>query len=102
MTRRRRSVTTLMTSAASRTSRPSRTPHGAEISCSMAARRPPSAARRSLEPAAQLLGADVVFVAVLDLPAADAALVEPGAVRRAQVLDEVVAAFADDGGVLAA
>src|SRR5438477_13020255 len=57
---------------------------------------------RSAERAADLLAADEILVAFLDLPSRDAPLVEPGAVRRAQVLDEPGAALAGDGRVLAA
>src|SRR5438094_9311284 len=49
-----------------------------------------------------LLGADEVLVAVFDLAALDSLLVVPGAVGRAEVFDEVVAALADDHRVLAA
>src|SRR3954451_15750 len=61
-----------------------------------------ASARPLAEGAAQLLGADEVLVAVLDLPLADAPLVEPGAVGGAQVLDEVRRPFAGDDRVLAA
>src|SRR5579872_2557939 len=54
------------------------------------------------ERAAELLGADEVLVAFLHLPLADAPLVEPRAIRRAEILDEVVAALAGDRRVLAA
>jgi hypothetical protein len=47
------------------------------------------------------LAADVVFVAVLDLAALDALLVEPGPVRRPEVLDVVLGPVAQDDGVLA-
>src|SRR6185295_6726396 len=48
-----------------------------------------------------LLAADVVLVAVFDLAALDALLVEPGPVRRAEVLDVVLGPVAQDDGVLA-
>src|SRR5690242_16883820 len=48
-----------------------------------------------------LLAADVVLVAVLDLAALDALLVEPGPVGGAEVLDVVVGPVPQDDGVLA-
>src|SRR2546426_9103998 len=88
----RRSVATLTASATASATSAIRAGAGAAAHCSS----------KSAERAAQLLGADVVLVAVLDLAARDPARVEPGAVRGAEVLDEPRLPLADDGGVLAA
>src|SRR5919106_4629044 len=59
--------------------------------------RPPSV---SAKREAEALAADEVLVPVLDLPALDPLLVEPGAVGGAEVFDVPTVAILDDGGVL--
>src|SRR5207237_3495092 len=108
MRRWRRSVTELTTSARAReasailactgASMNSRSHIIADCTGSWPAERPRASSKR----AGQLLGAHVILVAVLDLPPAEPALVEPGPVRGAEGLDEPGIPFADDGGVLAA
>src|SRR5438067_8132029 len=103
MRRSRRSVTALIVSARARSAT-------AIFACTGAAvnsLRRPSTSRcacgvRLIECAAELLGADVILVAFLDLAPRQPALVEPGSVRRAEVLDEPGISLADDGRVLAA
>src|SRR5437764_511662 len=103
MRRSRRSVTALIVSARARSAT-------AIFACTGAAvnsLRRPSTSRcacgvRLIECAAELLRADVILVAFLDLAPRQPALVEPGSVRRAEVLDEPGISLADDGRVPAA
>src|SRR5204862_4875047 len=92
MRRSRRSVATLTASATPSASSAILAGGGAAAQSSS----------KSAERAAQLLGADVVLVPVLDLAAGDPLRVEPGPVRGSEVLDEPGLPLADDGGVLAA
>src|SRR5512133_4254122 len=72
------------------------------VSVGMAGRARGAPARaRSAQDASDLLRGDEELVAVLDPAAVDARALEPGAVGRAEILDEPALGLLDDRGVLA-